>query len=148
MGLNPPPAAFFTGCHTAAFSSLPGNRYLAAALTVGHTLIGHADFLVDTGNAGISILSATVAAGLAAATGGSWEAGKEGALILPTSNRPPTALTVAVGDIRVVLPPTVWALSNGMTIFKRYDKNVFGLPFIMAGDLLFDDEAHRVSFCA
>ena len=33
-----------------------------------------------------------------------------------------------------------------MIIRSRYNKNVLGLPFIMAGDMVFDDVQRRVYF--
>eukprot|EP01045_Picozoa_sp_COSAG04_P007130 COSAG04_NODE_365_length_15832_cov_19.821585_3_plen_152_part_00 len=49
-------------------------------------------------------------------------------------------------QIRVALPASVWAPfpDTGQTVFERYDKNVLGLPFIMAGDFFFDDAAMAV----
>jgi hypothetical protein len=35
---------------------------------------------------------------------------------------------------------------SGRTIFSKYGKNVLGLPFIMSGDMIFDDKHRRIYF--
>jgi len=103
VGLNPPTSSF-SSLPSGPFNSLPGNRYVPAALAVGPVSVGHAEFLVDTGNPGISIQSETLAAALAAATGGVWEGGKHGGLRLKTGAAAARPITVSAGEIRVVLP--------------------------------------------
>ena len=113
-----------------------------------------------------------MAAALASATGGVWNTtgNDAGNLWIDRSLHPPATLTFVIGAaqaqildedirgrgslggdraqrrIRVALPASVWApfADTGQTVFERYDKNVLGLPFIMAGDFFFDDAAMTV----
>ena len=112
-----------------------------------------------------------MAAALASATGGVWNTtgNDAGNLWIDRSLHPPATLTFTIGaapaqllgedkwgrgslggdsagPIRVALPASVWAPfpGTGQTVFERYDKNVLGLPFIMAGDFFFDDAAMTV----
>ena len=106
--------------------------------------------IVQTGNAGISIESEVMATALEKATGGIWNrtGNDNGNLWIDRSLHPPTTLTFVLPpmvaraqQIRVTLPASIWApfADTGQTVFERYDKNVLGLPFIMAGDFFFDD---------
>ena len=101
-----------------------------------------------------------MAAALANATGGLWNTtgnGNNGNLWIDRSSHPPANLTFVLQlsaggasprQIRVALPPSVWApfADTGQTVFERYDKNVLGLPFIMAGDFFFDDQSMTLRY--
>ena len=52
----------------------------------------------------------------------------------------------SVGTITVQIPGSKWALGGGKSIFVRYHKNVLGLPFITAGDFVFDDAALQIYY--
>lgn len=55
-------------------------------------------------DAAATMQSETLAAALAAATGGVWEGGKHGGLRLKTGAAAARPITVSAGEIRVVLP--------------------------------------------
>ena len=82
----------------------------------------------------------------ASSTGGSWS--KHGSLTVKSgacSTAKP--ITVVIGAIRIVIPGDRWCVDgSGRTIFATYHKNVLGLPFIMSGDMIFDDANKRMYF--
>lgn len=140
-----------------SFASLPSapfevtsNREVNVALSVGSEECGAATFHIDTGNSGISIEDPHVAVALAGATGGRWDA--QGNLVVTavahgTRAHANSSIVVMIDAIRAVIPASVWKVgTGGRTIFSKYHKNVLGLPFIMAGDMVFDDAHRRIYF--
>eukprot|EP01043_Picozoa_sp_COSAG02_P022531 COSAG02_NODE_1174_length_14082_cov_1929.950154_14_plen_376_part_00 len=146
---NPSPASF-TSLPSAPFE-VTANREVTVALSVGSEECGGATFHIDTGNSGISIEDPHLAVALASAVGGRWD--NYGNLVL-TSDVPPgtrahtnSSIVVMIGTIRAVIPASIWQVgTGGRTIFAKYHKNVLGLPFIMAGDMIFDDAHKRIYF--
>ena len=163
VGLRPS-LARYASLPVQRFSAEPGNRYMTARLNCGGPNGRQAgpelEYLFDTGNAGISIASDEMAAALATATGGHWNTtgGNPGNLWIDRALHPPVAITFVIGKgndtdvgsrpINVTLAPAVWAPfpKTGQTVFERYDKNVLGLPVIMTGAFIFDDQALTVRY--
>jgi hypothetical protein len=63
-----------------------------------------------------------------------------------TQKRPGFSSVLTGTAITVQIPGSKWALGGGKSIFVRYHKNVLGLPFITAGDFVFDDAALQVYY--
>ena len=113
---------------------------------MGSEECGGATFHIDTGNSGISIEDPHLAVALASAVGGRWD--NQGNLVLTSGvANTNSSIVVMIGAIRAVIPASIWQLgTGGRTIFAKYHKNVLGLPFIMAGDMVFDDAHKRIYF--
>eukprot|EP00592_Proboscia_alata_P005676 CAMPEP_0194365754 /NCGR_PEP_ID=MMETSP0174-20130528/13782_1 /TAXON_ID=216777 /ORGANISM="Proboscia alata, Strain PI-D3" /LENGTH=494 /DNA_ID=CAMNT_0039140591 /DNA_START=103 /DNA_END=1587 /DNA_ORIENTATION=+ len=109
------------------------------------------DFMMDTGNGGISINDESLQEFLADATQGEWmhESGAGLASsfqrLVNTVYTPATAppLELVLSGIPVTVPGNVWLMNDsGDTIFVKDERyNILGLPFMSAGgfDLVFDD---------
>ncbi len=104
---------------------------------------GQATFRIDTGNPGISIADDGIAAQLATHAQGEWA--NDGMPMVPAASwwQPPV-VTFMIGSIQVQIPGSKWTLRGGKSVFVRYHRNVLGLPFITAGDLVFDDVALKL----
>jgi hypothetical protein len=139
--LNPARAGF-SDWHSASFT-VSSNRDFAMSVLLGYEQCGQATFRIDTGNQGISIADDGIAAQLATHAQGEWAS--DGMLMVPAASwwQPPQ-LSFKIGSIQVHIPGSKWVLPGGKSVFVRYHKNVLGLPFITAGDLVFDDVALRL----
>jgi hypothetical protein len=144
LTFNPSPATYSSWPST-TFSTA-SNREVVVALLVDGRESGGATFHIDTGNEGISIADDRLAASMASTTGGRWASGGHDGLTVPFTPATAPPITIAIGSVRAVIPGSTWVVDGtGKTIFSRYGKNVLGLPFIMAGDLVFDD-AHETMY--
>lgn len=120
---------------------------MAVALAAGSEVCGGAKFHIDTGISGISIEDPRLAVALASAVGGRWDDHGDLNLNAAASTNNESPIIVIIGAIRAVITSSVWKVgTTGRTIFSRYHKNVVGLPFIMAGDMVFDDAHRRIYF--
>lgn len=123
----------YGGAPSAAFR-VEGNRvHSVRSIRVGGTTIDTSGqtFHIDTGNAGISIAQSSVLSKLKAAAKG-----------LTPKTAP--ELVLNLDGIAVTLPGSTWMTGNGRTVFSSYHKNVLGLPFLSAGDIVFDDKKKRI----
>lgn len=129
-----PDASRFAGAASASFSVGINREHKVGHMQVGGGSVvdfGDAKFHIDTGNSGISIMDAALLSKLNTAAKG-----------LVPSTAP--NLTVVLDGIQVHIAGASWIRSDGSTIFEIYHKNVLGLPFVTAADIVFDDDARRI----
>jgi len=88
-------------------------------------------FHIDTGNSGISIADSSVLSKLKSAAQGL------------TPETAPNLMLYLEG-IAVTLPGKTWMTGKGRTVFSSYHKNVLGLPFLSAADIVFDDSKRKI----